>query len=197
MPLINVEREQLHGGRVLRHCLFNGEAPMSYRYFIDQLGRSQAFRQEFNALLASASYNAFRFETPVLSSKTMDEAFEFVLINAPSLSGGTADAHTFAEHFSSQEPIVKFKSLGADATLLAPSPVTSITSDLSCYKHLASFVRSAPVTQIDALWKMVGNALQNNSGLLWFNTEGSGVAWLHIRLDTRPKYYGYSPYKVI
>ncbi len=30
---------------------------------------------------------------------------------------------------------------------------------------------------------------------LWLSTAGGGVAWLHVRLDSRPKYYGYSPYK--
>ena len=30
---------------------------------------------------------------------------------------------------------------------------------------------------------------------IWLNTAGGGVAWLHIRLDHRPKYYRYLPYK--
>ncbi len=29
----------------------------------------------------------------------------------------------------------------------------------------------------------------------WLNTEGGGVAWLHVRIDQRPKYYHYAPYK--
>ncbi len=28
----------------------------------------------------------------------------------------------------------------------------------------------------------------------WLSTAGHGVAWLHVRLDTRPKYYRYTPY---
>ncbi|MFL6237620.1 MAG: DUF6940 family protein [Thermoanaerobaculia bacterium] len=24
---------------------------------------------------------------------------------------------------------------------------------------------------------------------------GAGVSWLHVRLDDRPKYYGYGPYR--
>ncbi len=30
---------------------------------------------------------------------------------------------------------------------------------------------------------------------VWLNTAGGGVAWLHVRLDDRPKYYGYQNYK--
>jgi Family of unknown function (DUF6940) len=29
----------------------------------------------------------------------------------------------------------------------------------------------------------------------FFSTAGAGVAWLHVRLDDRPKYYGYPPYR--
>jgi len=31
----------------------------------------------------------------------------------------------------------------------------------------------------------------------WLSTAGGGVAWLHVRLDTRPKYYRYNPYRAI
>lgn len=30
---------------------------------------------------------------------------------------------------------------------------------------------------------------------LWVSTSGLGVSWLHVRLDSRPKYYTYAPYK--
>ena len=28
-----------------------------------------------------------------------------------------------------------------------------------------------------------------------FSAAGAGVSWLHVRLDDRPKYYGFLPYK--
>ena len=192
VPVFDAKLEELDEGRGIRHRLFAGDSPMSRRYFIDQLSCETTFRQEFNALLASSIFAAYRFETPVLNSNSMDKPFEFVLINAPGLCRQTTDPHTFAQYFTCEEPVAKFKSLGADATLIAPSP---ISSDQNCYKHLASFVRNAPSEQIDALWGLVGQSLQNNTGQVWFNTEGSGVAWLHIRLDTRPKYYGHAPYR--
>jgi NADH:ubiquinone oxidoreductase subunit len=39
--------------------------------------------------------------------------------------------------------------------------------------------------------------MQNRVGEqpVWLSTAGMGVAWLHVRLDDRPKYYGYSPYR--
>ncbi len=29
------------------------------------------------------------------------------------------------------------------------------------------------------------------------STNGLGVAWLHVRLDTRPKYYTFQPYRTM
>ena len=30
---------------------------------------------------------------------------------------------------------------------------------------------------------------------LWVSTSGLGVYWLHVRLDSYPKYYQHAPYK--
>ena len=30
---------------------------------------------------------------------------------------------------------------------------------------------------------------------VWLSTAGAGVPWLHVRLDDRPKYYGFGPYR--
>jgi len=79
----------------------------------------------------------------------------------------------------------------------------------SCYGHLANFVRGAPDVQIAKLWNLVAETLEEQlmggagaavAGAaidrpLWWSTAGTGVAWLHFRLDSRPKYYQYRPYK--
>ncbi|MFN0016858.1 MAG: DUF6940 family protein [Pirellulaceae bacterium] len=33
-----------------------------------------------------------------------------------------------------------------------------------------------------------------NVNPVWLITAGVGVSWLYVRLDDRPKYYGYGPY---
>ena len=30
---------------------------------------------------------------------------------------------------------------------------------------------------------------------IWLSTAGMGVPWLHVRLDSRPKYYAFGPYR--
>jgi hypothetical protein len=58
-------------------------------------------------------------------------------------------------------------------------------------------MRQAPEQQKHALWKLVGAAMQHRLGIkpVWLSTAGAGVSWLHVRLDDRPKYYGYAPYR--
>ena len=50
--------------------------------------------------------------------------------------------------------------------------------------------------QQHALWQSVGEAMARRVGAkpVWLSTAGAGVSWLHVRLDDRPKYYGYVPY---
>ena len=77
--------------------------------------------------------------------------------------------------------------------MVVPCPI----ADSTAYGHLASFVRHAPEVQRDALWRSVGEAMARRIGAkpVWLSTAGAGVSWLHVRLDDRPKYYGFGPYK--
>lgn len=59
-----------------------------------------------------------------------------------------------------------------------------------------AFVRYAPEQQQHAFLALIGKTVeaQLSDQPLWLSTAGAGVAWLHVRLDKRPKYYGYVPY---
>jgi uncharacterized protein DUF6940 len=76
--------------------------------------------------------------------------------------------------------------------MVVPCPV----GPESAYGHLAAFVRSAPKQHVDHVWQAVGKAVQErlSEKPVWLSTAGLGVSWLHVRLDSRPKYYGYRPY---
>ena len=75
---------------------------------------------------------------------------------------------------------------------MAPCP----PGDDRDFSHLAKFVRRATPAQQDALWQAVGEAMATRVGdrPVWLSTAGHGVAWLHVRLDDRPKYYRHVPY---
>ena len=149
------------------------------------------FRTMYNDLLVGAPFAAYRWETPPLTLNTMSRPFEFVLLNSPSLAR-TPDTEAFAEYFR-ESSVVELSNLGGDAILLVPRPKT----DSSAYTHSASFVREAPELQRHSLWQLVGNAMSRRVGPkpVWLSTAGGGVAWLHVRLDDRPKYYGFGPYR--
>ena len=152
-----------------------------------------AFREHFISVLHDAPFEACFWETPPVSATTHARPWEFVQLDAPSLSRVPADERAFAEHFESGAGVAAFPNLGADAWLVAPCPEEP-TAD---YAHLASFSRTASTAQQHALWRRVGEEMTRHlSGEpLWLNTCGTGIYWLHVRLDRRPKYYSHAAYR--
>lgn len=150
-----------------------------------------SFRSMFNGLVADAPFSAFRWETPPVDDSTRMRPFEFVLLDSPGLARHP-DPEAFAEHFAGSS-VVTFPNLGGDAIMVVPAPL----GVHSAYGHLAAFVRSATEPQRHALWQSVGEAMARRVGPkpVWLSTAGAGVSWLHVRLDDRPKYYGYAPYR--
>jgi hypothetical protein len=168
--------------------------PLAYGQVL-RLWRDDAdFRAFFIAMLVETPYTAYRWETPALSTASVRRAFECVLMASPRLAK-TGDPAVFAAHLDASEDvdIVTFENLGGDALLVVPSP----HGPLHAYGHLAAFSRLAPVRQNHALWQTVGRAMEQRLGTrpIWLNTAGAAVPWLHVRLDDRPKYYGFEPYR--
>jgi len=165
---------------------------LSFKSVIRLWKQESDFRAFFNGLLADAPFDSFRWETPCVTERTTDRNFEFVLLRCDELSR-PVDTKTFAKHFNDQLPVVAFDNLGSNAVLVVPCPVGVI----ECYGHLAAFVRGAPVQQWHQLWISVAEALERriSDRPVWLSTAGMGVSWLHLRLDDRPKYYGYRPFR--
>jgi len=170
--------------------------PASFAAVLHGWQSDPGFRIMYNDLLAGSPFSAFRWETAPVTSATVSRAFEFVLLDSPFLTR-TPEPEAFAEYFqkSSETEVVEFPNLGGDAILLVPRP----KAPPSAYGHLASFVREAPETQRHSLWQLVGSAMSKRVGTkpVWLSTAGAGVSWLHVRLDDRPKYYGFGPYRQV
>jgi hypothetical protein len=191
--LWNARTESLPDGRNLRFAIDLGERPAAYAEILRAWQADESFRALFIAWLAQAPYPAYRWETPPVTAATAARPFEFVLLDSPHLAV-QADPRDFAAHFKrSVEAVACFPNLGGDARLLAPCPL----AEPKAYAHLAAFSRLAPQAQQHALWRAVGAAMLERLGNapVWLNTAGGGAPWLHIRLDDRPKYYGYAPYR--
>jgi len=149
--------------------------------------------QSLIAEMSTLSYDAFYFECiPARSDKLEETVFEFALINAPRLSSASVDTETFEEHFDGSE-ILSFDNLGRDATLVVPGPKAA--SGLADYEHIARFIRSnEPIVKAQAqrIWKSVASAVclrLLSKKVVYVSTDGSGVSYLHFRVEDTPKYY--------
>lgn len=190
----NAAVQVLDRGRGQRVSVRRDDAPVGYREVLRRWQEDESFRAFFMGVLEEAPYAAYRWETPSVTSGTAERAFEFVLLDEPGLTSN-ADARAFAGQFASgdaRESVVAFTNLGKDATLVVPRPMGAEAA----YGHLAAFVRHAPEAQKHELWRVVGREMESRLGEepVWLNTAGMGVSWLHVRLDSRPKYYGFREY---
>lgn len=136
------------------------------------------------------------WECRPMSVKSLEEVFTFVLVDAPSLRQLRADSSAFSEHLAASQSgdVIDFSNLRGDAHLVVPAPVDSETD----YAHLISFLRTAPTGQQHAIMTRVAQMVELRLKVhdqLWLSTSGLGVSWLHIRLDSRPKYYRHEHYR--
>lgn len=186
-------RSELPSRRGLQIAVNLDSRPAKFAEVIESWRLDATFRSWFSQLLGGTPYQDFRWETPAVTLATVERPFEFVVLDSPGLAPH-ADRKAFAEHYSRAiDDIATFTNLGGDAVLVVPTPRGS--NEL--YRHLGAFIRGAPDSQRDALWQHVGEAMTKRltDRPVWLSTAGAGVSWLHVRLDDRPKYYGYEPYR--
>jgi len=164
--------------------------------------RSPCLRILLSRVLKELPFDAFFWECPPVSGATRStRLFEFVAIDAPGFAGRRVDEQSFGMHLNNLrgQPVSKaFPNLSGDSILIAPAPAAE---NLQVYNHIGSFFRHAPPKQLDEQWQTLGSALEErlrkvgSQTNVWVSTEGSGVHWLHMRLDSQPKYYHYGAYR--
>jgi len=160
-----------------------------YKQFLLLCKDNKKFRNAFAKYLLDNNNTAIRFETPPVTTKTINQDFECVVLSDNYLTD-KANSNAFRNYFNG-ESVVSFYNLGKDALLIVPSPIGD-----NNYSHLMNFLKNAPKKQISDLWQAIGINMLNtiNGRPIWLNTAGAGVPWLHFRLDSYPKYYRYSCY---
>lgn len=178
-----------------KYRLLAGSDSLPFRDLFHLLASDDGFADWYTDLLSRCDYQAFYWEHPPLTVEDMDHAAEFVLIEARLLASLSPDPAPFRSRFDERigEDVIMFPNLGGDATLIVPRPV----GPPEAYPHLAAFVHRAPESQVRRLWRRTAETVLNEitTAPRWLSTAGLGVAWLHVRLDTQPKYYSYAPYK--
>jgi hypothetical protein len=164
---------------------------MSFREICAAWKSDESFRAYWVASLRGVPFEAYCWECPPVNDRNRSRPFECVFVSSPSLARMHPEPGVFAGHFRQDRDVVTFWNLGGDAVLVAPCPAGA-----SDFTHLAQFARAASMAQQGAFWQAVGDAVDARLGSrpMWLSTAGHGVGWLHVRLDSRPKYYRHRAY---
>jgi hypothetical protein len=118
--------DHLEAGRVCKIAIERAGERLSCASVLGLWQRDAAFRAFFMALLAEAPFAAYLWECPPVSVANAERAFEFVVVDSPSLACVPADERAFAAQFamsSAGDGIATFWNLGRDALLVAPCPL--------------------------------------------------------------------------
>lgn len=192
--MYHFQKNTLTEGKSCKYIIYQRGNQLSYIDFITLLQQEEQFRSFFISLLSDITFHAYQWETPPVNSSTVNQPFEFVIQNSPGIDL-PPDPQPFRQYFNnlkSDNEIAVFSNLGNDATLIAPAPPSRELN----YSHIGIFTKVAPMQQQSNLWQTAARITkeQISDQPLWLNTAGGGVAWLHIRLDSQPKYYQHQPY---
>lgn len=177
----------------LRYTVCEQGKRLSMKTFLERLRDDPSFARYFNDVLAKVPFVDFRWEMPMFSRASWNREVEFVVLNSPGLAAAV-DAKVFEPLFRESTFNVRATpSLKGDAELVIPRKVGEATS----YRHIGAFARGAPSEQQMELWHLVGKRMTELliGGPRWLSTAGAGVSWLHVRMDIRPKYYHFEPYR--
>jgi hypothetical protein len=173
-------------------------AAASRREMISLLASHAASRAAFSKIIADVPYDGLFWEVAPINAATAERPFECMILPSAAVAALTVDAQPFGGLLVAEigsDAVVRQRNLAGDAELIIPCDANRAN-----YAHLAVFLRTASGAQVDNLWRETGEAAlrwlnQMPDKTLWLSTSGLGVAWLHVRLDTRPKYYSYAPYR--
>ena len=167
-------------------------APMSFGDAISLWQWNDDFCRFCSGLLKSVGYGGYVWECPPVTKATLGQPFEMTITDTRAPYHSSADPSSFLSYFA-EEPVASFENLGGDALLIVPTTKPPFPD----FRDFRSFLEAAKEKQILALWKAMGSAMEGrvSEKPVWLSVAGSGEPWLHIRMDSRPKYYQYEPYR--
>ncbi len=178
----------------IRFRLKKDDAYLSFEEVFNLWAQSNEFVAFYVSELIKLDYQAFYWEHPALNNAFLSKKYECILQRSKPLEYLKSNEEAFKEHLFSETEVTDFMNLGKNARLVVPIKKT----DEEIYNHMGRFIRMADEHQVLALFKRVGKVVKDEiekQKLIWLNTAGLGVIWLHVRMDTRPKYYKTTRYK--
>ncbi|MEO1053486.1 MAG: hypothetical protein AAFX87_22820 [Bacteroidota bacterium] len=173
-----------------------GEAGLLSFRDVFELWQTPSFSQFFTTTLINIGFEEVFWEHPAVNQTTWHNPYEFMLLRSGRFGRRKPDLNAFADYIDRPENVVAFHNLRKDAKLIVPTK----KADPKTYKQLGSFIKQAPQEQVTNLFDTVGKNMimeVEEGKTVWLNTAGLGVIWLHVRLDSRPKYYKIQTYKKV
>lgn len=178
----------------IRFRLKKGEQNLSFKEVFELWVNNSDFVEFYKDELLKLNYEAFYWEHPAVKKEFLEKKYECILQRSRPLEDLPINENAFKDYIYLNEQATDFMNLGKNARLVVPTKKT----EKEIYNHLGKFIRLAKNKQILELFKSVGTSIIEEieeGKLIWLNTAGLGVIWLHIRMDTRPKYYKTKRYK--
>ena len=181
----------------IRFRIGDGSQMLTFEEVITMWQTYEQFRNFYmwslNTVGAEFDHSYF-WEHPGLRTEHLKNPYEFIIHRSKNLDKRTVDETAFAEHFQDKQEIAAFPNLGKNAIMIVPA---QLGNPEDC-KHLGVFMASDNEEQQHLLFQEIGSQMLNTLNAektTWLSTAGMGVAWLHIRLDQKPKYYRSKTYK--
>lgn len=150
--------------------------------------------------LPKSVQNPFIWRTSCLDSQEKND-FHQEFVPEPFLKKNNyPDPTDFRQHLDSkknekQQYAISFNNLSGDTLLIVPKERSGKN-----FSSLYYFMTEASERHQKLFWRQVALKVRKLLKLhpyLFISTEGTGVAYLHIRICTYPKYYGNSKLKKI
>lgn len=193
-PLYSAECISTDNGNTRRYFLTVDGKHLSYLELLEHWEKDNNFLEFFLSLFKQSGFESYVWETLPVCNELLNQQYEFAIIKQQQ-SLSEPDYRTFKDYFDPKAPnsgVLAFPNLGNDAVLIVPSPL----KEQANYSGLAEFFVHAPAHQQYALFRILAREirLKLSDQKIWVSVAGGGVSWLHVRIDTSPKYYRYQPY---
>lgn len=201
-----------------RYTFYDDFRRMSVYDVVDQWLNSSDFCDFFTSVLNDTTLAAYFLEMapfPLDEKQMAAREFELVTVFSRPLAKAKPDPQPFMNHLEEcRGYVANFTSLGGYTMLVVPC----LPNKRESWKHYTSirpFVgrtqkNSFRHTQQRLLWQKVAQCVlgmvdrnaecaahSDTAPPLWISTSGLEVSWLHVRMDLKPKYISYKPYKLM
>lgn len=180
----------------IRFNILKNDTLISFQEVFELWESNSDFIEFYVQSIKEFDFKAFFWEHPGLTMQTIVRPYECILQKSENFDSRIINERAFKDYLHTSNYVEDFLNLGKNARLVIPTK----QSNAEVYKHLGSFIFHAESLQIQALFNRIGTVVQQEiekQAMIWLNTAGMGVIWLHVRMDTKPKYYRTKNYKRI